>query len=354
MLDFFEDQKNKIAEFLVGYRPQYPERFRSLLRERGEDIRERLTDFALRGKMIRGGLVGLGHLIYGGDSSEAVVQAGAAMELFQSGLLIHDDIMDQDPRRRGGDSVHFQYQKLAEKKGAAQPRHVGESMGICAGDVAVFLGFRILSRMPAGDDKRGRILRLCADELTLVGIAQLIDVQFGSCGEDVGPREVTDLYRYKTGRYSLSLPLMCGALLADCPERQIPLLEEFGEILGVIFQIRDDDLGLFGDEDHIGKPVGSDLKQGKKTLGIVRLLESVPDRERARIRSILDKEKITARDIGRIRGLIRDYGIDAKINGVVDGLLVEINSLLEGISFSTERSRDILEAFIRYNCERGR
>ncbi|MBN2199746.1 MAG: polyprenyl synthetase family protein [Candidatus Aminicenantes bacterium] len=351
MLGFFEERKNEIRKFLLSCRPQYPERFRPF-RGRSEDIRRRLTDFTLRGKTIRGGLVGLGHLIYGGNSPEAVVQTGAAIELFQSALLIHDDIMDQDSRRRGEETVHVQYRKLAKERNAAHPRHVGQSMGICIGDIAFFLGYHILSRLPVEADKRGRIVRLCTDELSLVGVAQLIDVQYSAWEESVGPQEVMDLYRYKTGRYSLSLPLMCGALLADCPEQQIPVLERLGESLGIIFQIKDDELGLFGDEELIGKPVGSDLRQGKKTLYIVRLLETVPEKERAGIQSILGKTRVTSRDIAFIRGLVRDYGIDRMVNGVVDGLLAEVRSLLAGISFSSQRSRDILEAFVGYNSER--
>ena len=71
--------------------------------------------------------------------------------------------------------------------------------------------------------------------------------------------------RYKTGRYSFSLPLLAGAMLADAPAELRGKLETFGESIGLLFQIRDDELGLFGDERELGKPVGSDVREGKKT-----------------------------------------------------------------------------------------
>ena len=114
----------------------------------GKDLTQRLTAFAVSGKMIRGLLVSLGYSIFKGEAegttAESLIRAGAAMELFQSGLLIHDDIMDRDKKRRGMDSIFYQYAGLPGIKASEDAYHLGESLGICAGDVAYFLAFEII------------------------------------------------------------------------------------------------------------------------------------------------------------------------------------------------------------------
>ncbi|HUJ73417.1 MAG TPA: polyprenyl synthetase family protein, partial [bacterium] len=181
----------------------------------GRDAAERLVEFTLRGKMIRGCLVHLGWSLGGGtgavvpaDGAASVVAAGAAMELFQSGLLVHDDIMDRDPVRRGLPSIFQQYAQAAGREGHADPAHVGQAQGICAGDVACFMAFELLARVraPALRD----VLALCARELSAVGIAQMQDVAWGASKDGVKVDDILAMYRYKTGRYSFALPLAAG------------------------------------------------------------------------------------------------------------------------------------------------
>ena len=102
------------------------------------------------------------------------------MELFQSGLLVHDDIMDRDATRRGQPTIHRQYAGEAEQRGARDPEHLGQSLGICAGDAAFFLGFEVLAAPPVPEQARAGLLRLCARELSWVAVAQMQDVAWGA------------------------------------------------------------------------------------------------------------------------------------------------------------------------------
>ncbi len=148
----------------------------------GLDAAQRLLDFSLRGKMMRGCLVHLGWSIChtsGKASVEqelAVTAVGAAMELFQSGLLVHDDIMDKDPVRRGQPSVFRQYAEIAAREGHADAPHVGQALGICAGDVAYFMAFELLATAGIPPEELSNLLELCARELSAVGVAQMQDV----------------------------------------------------------------------------------------------------------------------------------------------------------------------------------
>ncbi len=221
MLSYFQARRDEICAFL-----------RELFREKGvefdrinslgQDLGERLYRFAIQGKMLRGGLVSLGCALSPGreaaeaGSSErtALTCAGAAMELLQSGLLVHDDIMDRDTTRRGHPTIFYQYAERAERDGARDSRHLGEALGICAGDVCFFLAFELLSRLPVPDPLVRRALALCGRELSRVAVAQMQDVSWGSSTDAPGEEEVLRLYVYKTGRYTFSLPLALGACWA--------------------------------------------------------------------------------------------------------------------------------------------
>ncbi len=208
----------------------------------GSDVCKRYLTFALQGKMIRGCLIILGFEMFGKKATEDVVKAAAAMELFQSALLIHDDIMDHDTMRRGQRTIFAQY----------GVNHFGESMGMCAGDIGFFFAFELLADM---SQQKYAILPLICRELVKVGVAQMQDVSVGNQKEIPSEADILNLYRYKTARYTFSLPLMVGAILAGQSEATINILEKLGEDLGIMFQLKDDELDF-----------ESDQREGKKTL----------------------------------------------------------------------------------------
>jgi geranylgeranyl diphosphate synthase type I len=272
----------------------------------GADAGDRLLEFALQGKMIRGCLVPLGYSLAAAAGQEAspppvTIAVGAAMELFQSGLLVHDDIMDRDLTRRGNATIFHQYAEAASRRDDADPRHVGEALGICAGDVAYFLAFEMLSLVEAPAAVRADLLGMCARELTSVGIAQMQDVAWGASAADVRDEDILRMYTFKTSRYSFSLPLAAGGLIAGAAPALLAKLEEIGETIGVLFQVRDDELGLFGDEQELGKPVGSDVREGKKTLYYSRLMAAAGRTDRDRLARIFGNQAASPEDLDFVR-----------------------------------------------------
>jgi len=287
----------------------------------GADLAARLEKFSSGGKMIRGILVRLGYELFAPPSAkidEVLDRAGAAMELFQAGLLIHDDIMDRDSVRRGMPTVHEQY-----KTGFAtgDSSHAGMSMGICAGDVAFFLGTAALSSLPAVDSEMAGRMRLAAsftaEELCLVGVAQMQDVLNGDAQGGIEPSEedILGLYRYKTGRYTFSLPLVVGAILAGADEPGIRALDEAGEYLGLVFQLKDDELGLFADSAALGKVPGSDIKENKKTLHRRILLERASAAEKPALEKLFGKSDLSAADIETVRDAMDASGVTRSVAG---------------------------------------
>jgi geranylgeranyl diphosphate synthase type I len=283
------------------------------------------------------------------------------MELFQSGLLAHDDIMDRDATRRGLPTLHRQYGGEARQRGARDPEHLGQSLGICAGDAAFFLGFEALSGPPVPQAARAGLLGLCARELSRVAVAQMQDVvwgaqpAFGGAGPDTVPEEqILRLYTFKTGRYTFSMPLAAGALLAGCGPGELAELERLGEFLGILFQLRDDLLGLFGDERELGKPVGSDVREGKKTILHGRLLARASEATAARLREIFGNPGIGQTELDFVRSQLAGLGVIAEVRELSEGYAAEARRLIESLPGARAEERAVLQEILRYTSERTR
>ncbi len=343
----------------------------------GGNLCKRLLEFSLEGKMIRGVLVFLGYEIFTPPIEDLKTSYGSvlkhvagAMEILQSGLLIHDDVMDRDLSRRGKDSFHVQYRKYieprVENKGTVDILHSAESLAICAGDIAFFLSFELLTygyNEDVPDKLFKRIVNLLvrySRELSLVGIGQMEDVILGLSDENIGIDRILNLYRYKTSRYTFSLPLIMGAMIAEVGAGIVSVLNEIGENLGILFQIRDDELGIFGDEERLGKPIGSDIREGKRNLIYVLLKDFIREnrirkRDAARINALWGNRDIGEKDVLFVREVVKTSGVLERLDAIVKKhskrIFAGVESLrnLEGV-FNDKI--DILEEFVNFVLKR--
>ena len=356
MTTYFSEKKGEISRFLSEYLEAHRERF-DLIHPLGDDIISRLCDFAVQGKMIRGGLVCLGSELFDPKSDGRMTALGGALELVQSALLIHDDIMDRDLFRRKKPSVFYQYARLGEDWSLADPYHVGESFGICVGDIAFFLAFDILASVDLPAGPKMKISSLCARELAYVGVAQMVDILYGGARELPSVEDILSLYRYKTGRYTFSLPLMTGGIAASADEEALSTLERLGTALGTVFQIRDDELGLFGDAERLGKPVGSDIREGKKTIHYLYLMSRLSEEEGKSVREIFGNREIGEREINRVRELMAKHAVLEDIRELVDRIMREAEEAVRRLSernYPVQRNaRDVLQSLLEKSVQRS-
>lgn len=349
---YFADRKEVVDNLLISFisrkqkENQYINRWTS-------DYSSRLKSFVTNGKALRAGLVCLAYRIIRDEDSDEAVKAGAAVELMHSSLLIHDDIMDQDLLRRGLPTIHAQYSQLAKDEKIRSPDHFGESMAICIGDVSLFYTFELLSTLNVDSEKKSRIINLYAKELTAVATAQMQDLYAGLSNKDVSDKDILNVYYYKSARYTYSLPLIVGAIIAEADNESISTLDRIGESLGVIFQIKDDELGLFGDEKETGKPVGSDIKEGKQTLYYYYLFKACSGQEKERLRDIFGSNSLASDDITLVRSLVMKYGIDKTIQKRVDALVLNAKQEIASLKIK-EEYRDMLFDMIEHALKRKR
>jgi len=211
---------------------------------------EAMQELARGGKRMRGILTVLGYELAGKKVSDEIIKAGAVMELFHLGLLVQDDVMDEDKLRRGVTTLHTRYDK---------PR-TGENVAICAGDLTFGWGMETIAGLALPMDRLNKAISLWGHYFARVGYGQILDTL------DIADEQtILDILSIKSGEYSCVLPLTLGSTLAGADEAQIKRLAGYGMELGLVFQLRDDWLGMWGDTSKTGKPAGEQKGRGKRT-----------------------------------------------------------------------------------------
>jgi len=271
----------------------------------------------------------------GEPDDERVVDAGAALELLHTFALIHDDVMDGSAMRRGLDAVHVDFEgRHALSRWRGEGRRFGEGVAILVGDLAFVYADLLLAGAPREAVDVFNELRL---EVNIGQYLDLIGTVRGSGTRDAARR----ICIYKSGKYTVERPLHLGAALAGHLSELAEPLSAYGLPLGEAFQLRDDLLGAFGDEDLLGKPVGDDLREGKPTA-LVALARERADRDGRRL---LD-ERLGASDlsdgeVGALQDVLRHTGAVDEMESQIDALVAAALAALERVPVSAA-ARDCL------------
>ena len=231
------------------------------------------------GKRIRPYLSVLTYLLKKEDINEVLTPA-VSVELIHGYSLIHDDIMDNDSERRGKPTVHIIY---------------GEPIAILAGDLLNTLAFNSISQME-NLEKAYEILKIVSKASVKVCEGQVTDMEFEE--KEVIPTidEYFDMISKKTGALIVA-PIEIGAVMADFTGEERKAIYEYAKRIGMTFQIQDDVLDLIGDKNTIGKPVGSDIVEGKKTIIVLHALQTLPEDKKERFLKILGNGDATDEEI---------------------------------------------------------
>ena len=305
-----------------------------------------LREFVLGGgKRLRPAFCHWAFVGAGGDpGAMSVVDTGAALELLHAFALIHDDIMDGSDTRRGASTVHTQFSDAhVEGRWNGEARRFGEGVAILIGDLAeVFADRLMIATTPAAF---GAWSQLKIE----VNIGQYLDV-LGAARGGTDLETSRRIAHYKSGKYTIERPLHVGVALVDRLEEFRDQLSAFGSPLGEAFQLRDDILGVFGDEDRTGKPVGDDLREGKPTPMLAVARQHATPEQLRRL------ERVGATDLAddEIRAMqqdVIDTGARARIEQDIAELTDTAIDALDGLDFEPAAINALVE-LARYVSER--
>jgi geranylgeranyl diphosphate synthase type I len=269
-----------------------------------------LSEFTLRGgKRFRALLVLAGYHLATGRPPTPALSAAAALEHFQSWMLIHDDIIDHAEQRRGGPAVHrVLAQQHRSQGGLGNADEIGVGLGITLGDLEEPFTVEALLGAPVSAERRLRAAAEYARMARLTAYGQLLDIRNGTRPvPSVTEEEVLLVHRLKSAIYTVVSPLRIGATLGGGSAAMLAELERFGVDIGVAFQLRDDVLGAGFDAGQIGKSA-NDLIEGKRTLLVVRAWPASDDAGRAALERVLGRADASADGVEAARAVIRSTG----------------------------------------------
>jgi geranylgeranyl diphosphate synthase type I len=269
-----------------------------------------LDEFTLRGgKRFRALLLLGGYRMAGGDSWAPVLPAAAALEHFQSWMLVHDDIIDHSEQRRGGATLHRIVEGRHRQAGLlGRSEEYGVGVGITLGDLQepFTVDGLLACRVPPS-----RKLRALSEYVRMTretAYGQLLDIQNGATPiEQVREPDVLLVHRLKSAVYTVASPLRIGAILGGAGPGLLEVLDRFGLDVGVAFQLRDDVLGTGFGGGEAGKSA-NDLVEGKRTLLVLRAWERTDESGRDVLRSVVGHPEASAEAIERARDVIRSSG----------------------------------------------
>ncbi len=299
------------------------------------------------GKRLRPALMYQSYLGAGGQEKKKMLKTSVSVELIHFFLLIHDDIMDRDDKRHGKDTIHFAYDKIARKMfSQSDSAHFGNSMAIIIGDMVGALGNQVIYISDFNPALVVKALHKLQDVVSCTVIGQAKDLFIQSRGK-ASEKEVLEMYEYKTAKYTFEGPLHLGAILGGADKNTLAGITKFSIPLGIAFQIRDDILGLFGSEKKIGKPVGSDIKEGKQTILLVKAREKSNKEQKKILENILGKKDISAEEIRTFQKIISETGALDYAQNLMAKLIAKSKKEMEKTGLNSQ-SKEFLLALADY------
>lgn len=274
------------------------------------------------GKRVRPVLTLLTYALYREDVERAVPSA-LAVEMYHNHTLLHDDLMDNAPLRRGRETVY---------------RHWDANTAILSGDAMLIESFRLV--LQSDCERRAEMAALLADTALEVCEGQQYDMNFEKEAE-VTVEAYMEMIRLKTS-VLLGCATKMGALAAGASDSDAEKLYAFGEKLGLAFQLQDDYLDCFGDSSTFGKRIGGDIREGKKTYLLLTALNRADATTKATLQALIaDKTMDEDKKLATVLDIYRTLNIPALTQQAIEALFTEAEALLAALPVASDKKQPL-------------
>ncbi|MGP6178130.1 polyprenyl synthetase family protein [Microbacterium sp. A196] len=259
----------------------------------------------------------------------------AALEIFQSAALVHDDLIDNSDTRRGRPAAHRALeQQHGEQRWAGNADAFGRSAAILLGDLLISWSDDLFEQALAEHPHAASVRRVYARMRRDVTTGQFLDIAEESAWRVSPDAEHAEralrVASLKSARYSVEQPLALGAALAGADADQLAALRAFGHPLGMAFQLRDDVLGVFGDQSVTGKPTGDDLREGKRTVLIALTRENLDASARRVVDDLLGDPDLEHAQVAALQATISASGALDQVEEMIRAFASEADRALTG------------------------
>ena len=278
----------------------------------------------LGGKRIRPILMLLSYNLYK-DNPQEILSSACALETYHNYTLLHDDLMDEAPLRRGQQTVHMKW---------------NANQAILSGDSMLVLAYERLAKC---DTKHlEAVLSLFTETALQIGEGQQYDMEF-EMRNDVAVEEYIEMIRLKTS-VLLACATKMGAILADATQEDAENLYKFGDQIGLAFQLQDDYLDVYGDAKVFGKKIGGDIVSNKKTYMLITAFNQANTGQRAELENWINKKDFnTEEKIVAITRLYNEIGIDKLAKEKMNFYYEQGKNFLDAVKLPDERKEALAE-----------
>ncbi|WP_121745354.1 polyprenyl synthetase family protein [Streptomyces sp. E2N166] len=267
---------------------------------------ELLRDLSLRGgKRMRVVLLHEAARLVTDEPAAGLDAAALSVELLQTHGLVHDDLIDDSATRRGGPTTYYAYRERF-------PRHPRAALGltVLAGDLALALSLRVLLDAGLPVEVRQAMVEVQTRAAADTFVGQIVDLERDFTSAVPDDEVLHDVADHKSARYSVLAPLQLGLLAAgEQPAAHEKELRRYARLVGICGQLRDDYLDLFGDASAMGKPTGTDIREGRRSYTVARLLSAVSGAERAVVEEALGNPACTPETVAAVREIGERRGV---------------------------------------------
>ena len=293
--------------------------------------------FQAGGKRLRPQMLLLAYEAFGGEDIESVAPIAAAHELLHFALLIHDDIIDRDYIRYGVTNISGQYkmsysQYVLSREDAA---HYGHGTAILAGDLMLSAAYQLIAASSLDSKNKALAQQLLSLSVFEVAGGELLDTEASFMPYKKG--RALKVARYKTAGYSFISPLLTGASLAcQLNEKQREAIKNYATPLGIAYQLTDDILGIFGDEEKTGKSTVGDIIEGKRTYMIELALETFSPADQATFMMVFGNPHATPLEVETAKKLLVSSGALHDVEQKIEQYTIQAKSSLESLDLSPD------------------
>ncbi len=281
------------------------------------------------GKRLRPYMVMKSCQLLGGKTTKAM-PAASAVEMVHNFTLVHDDIMDNDEMRHGVPTVHKKY---------------GMPIAILAGDVLFSKAYQVISDSKLSGDAITQLISRLAKACVDVCEGQLLDIRMAEQKKIPSQSEYITMIGKKTAAL-FDVSCAMGAICATNKSKDIENLSAFGRNLGIAFQITDDLIGVMGDPKLTKKPVGNDLREGKKSLPILMAIKFSKGQDKRIILKSFGNTRATKKDLKKAVDAIRKVGIEESVRKQALKYAEKAEKALLGYSGPSKKELEALLDFV--------
>ena len=345
-LEKFHEFYKTTAKEINHYLKEYNE---SLVKDKKGFLRENLEYFKILnsdGKLIRGFLIAFGYKMLKDDIKYSY-NLSLAYEIFQTSILIHDDIIDNDNLRRGKDTIHYANFKKYKSLNEADAKKTSESIGICIGDYGFFKVNEILINNYKDSPNFIKLFNYYNDIVLKTVEGELIDVVLSFEGKYKEIKNLEEniilIYKLKTAFYTIIGPLSMGLILGGIDDDKLEDIKKFGEKIGIAFQIQDDILGIYS---NMGKVIGSDIKEFKQTILYSYTMKN--EKYKKELLKYYGKENITEVEINETKRILKECGAYDYAYNMMNKYYEESIEIIKGISWIKDEDKEIIYGFVEY------